>query len=40
MPDRSYSVLDAMSYTYAAFSVLTDGDHDKDEVREIYRITK
>jgi hypothetical protein len=40
MPDRSYSMLDAMSYTYAAFSVLTDADHDIDEKREIFRITK
>lgn len=33
-------MLDAFTYCFNSFSIITDGDHDTDEIAEILRITK
>lgn len=40
MSDREYTILDAFTYCFNSFSILTDGDHDPDEIAEIRRITR
>lgn len=36
----NFTYLDAITYTYAVFSVLTDGDYDEKEIQEVFQIAQ